>query len=94
MIVGSCQHFRNFIEAMTMGEINFKVRNQTWPNNRDNEGFIDERLDKFFAFLDWLLEFATTTVLHERNRVLITAFWFWTLNPCVQCTRKDFILME
>lgn len=40
--------FRNFISEMQMGQIKFKGEPFTWVNNREGEGFIQERLDHFF----------------------------------------------
>lgn len=65
---GSCQQFRDFIATMDMEEINFKGRTWTWVNNRAIEGFVEERLNRFFASLDWLLEFANATVLYEEKQ--------------------------
>lgn len=41
--------FRTFIRDMRMGEMCFEGRIWTWANNRQGEGFIEERLDMFFC---------------------------------------------
>lgn len=45
----SFQDFRDFIDVMEMGDIRFKGLIYTWANNRVGEGFIQERLDRFFG---------------------------------------------
>ena len=42
-------NFRSFIVSMEMGELKFRGEPYTWANNRDVEGFIQERLDRFFG---------------------------------------------
>lgn len=56
--------FRSFIRDMQMGKINFKGKRWTCTNNRQGEGFIQKRLDRFFCSPEWLLEFENTKVLH------------------------------
>lgn len=56
--------FRNFISKMQMGEIKFKGEPFTWANNREGEGFIQERLDRFFGSKEWMLEKDTAEVKH------------------------------
>lgn len=43
------QVFRNFIAKMEMGDIKHRGEIYTWGNNREGEGFIQERLDRFFG---------------------------------------------
>lgn len=47
--------FRSFITAMEMGEVQFRGDCFTWANNREQEGFIQKRLDHFFGSKDWIL---------------------------------------
>lgn len=54
--------FRNFIVDMNMGEIKSRGESYTWTNNREGEGFIQEKLDRFFGFVDWLLQFDKVSV--------------------------------
>lgn len=48
--------FRSFIAEMDMGEIKYTGNTYTWANNRMGEGFIQERLDRFFGSSDWMLQ--------------------------------------
>lgn len=41
--------FRNFINEMGMGNIRYRGSTFTWANNRDSEGYIQERLDRFLG---------------------------------------------
>lgn len=45
----SFDSFRSFIDGMGMGEVKFRGASYTWANNREHEGFIHERLDRFFS---------------------------------------------
>lgn len=56
--------FRNFIATMEMGDLGFTGESFTWANNRKGEGFIQERLDRFFGSSDWLLHHANAEVKH------------------------------
>lgn len=56
--------FRTFVRDMCMRELCFKGRRWTWANNRQGEGFIEERLDMFFTSAEWFLEFDQTEVQH------------------------------
>lgn len=61
---GSFSQFRNFVHDMQMVEIMFKGRRWTWANNRQGEGFIEERIDWFFGSAGWILE-AENAVVHH-----------------------------
>lgn len=56
--------FRTFVRDMCMRELCFNGRRWTWANNRQREGFIEERLDMFFTSAEWFLEFDQTEVQH------------------------------
>lgn len=56
-----------------------------WANNQDNEGFVEEILDRFFASPDWLLEFDTAIVLHEEKQSSDHSFLILDSKP--PCTR-------
>lgn len=45
---GSFSNFKNIISEMGIGNIRFRGHTCTWANNREEEGFIQEMLDKFF----------------------------------------------
>lgn len=56
--------FRNIIAEMGMGDISFRGDAFTWANNREREGFIQERLDRFLGSSEWLLHFDTAEVTY------------------------------
>lgn len=59
------RHFREFIKDMiNMGEIKFLGRLWTWANNREGEGFVEERLDRFFASPEWHYNHPQAVVHH------------------------------
>lgn len=60
----SFTNFRDFIRALGAAEIQYKGPNWTWANNRENEGFVEERLDRFLASPDWILQYHQATVTH------------------------------
>lgn len=37
--------FRAFVFSMEMQDLGFKGRRWTWGNNREGEGYVEERLD-------------------------------------------------
>lgn len=45
----SFEVFRDFIKKLGMREIISKGKNWTWVNNRQKEGYIEEKLDRFFG---------------------------------------------
>lgn len=47
-----------------MGDIKFKGESWTWSNNREGEGFIQEKLDRFLGSAEWLLHFDKVEVKH------------------------------
>lgn len=60
----SLMDFRIFISVMEMGEVKFRGDGYTWANNRESEGFIQERLDRFFGLAKWLVHFDKASVQH------------------------------
>ncbi|KAK6120408.1 hypothetical protein DH2020_045888 [Rehmannia glutinosa] len=53
----SFDFFNSFIGNMGMKEISSLGNETTWANNRVGEGFVKEKLDRFFGSLDWLSNF-------------------------------------
>lgn len=49
---GSFSDFKNIISEMGIGNIRFRGHTFTWANNREEEGFIQEMLDKFFELAE------------------------------------------
>lgn len=60
----SCQGFRDFTATMDMEKIGFQRKPWTWANNWADEGYIEPRLDRFFASSLWLLEHNSIMVKH------------------------------
>lgn len=46
-----------------MVEVKFQEPEWTWANNRIGEGYIEERLDRFFTSPDWHIRFPKALVL-------------------------------
>lgn len=51
-----------------MAEIRFIGRQWKWLNNRMGEGFVEERLDRFFAFLEWMVQNPHAMVSHIQKQ--------------------------
>lgn len=49
---------------MEMGEVTFRGKRWTWANNRQGEGFVEERLYMFFGSAEWLSDFDKSEVQH------------------------------
>lgn len=45
----SFQAFRTFLDKLEIGDT------YTWANNREGEGFMQERLDSFYGSIEWML---------------------------------------
>lgn len=61
---GIFSDFKSFIADMEMGDIKFKEEAFTWANNRENESYIQERLDRFFRSAEWMVHFDKAEVKH------------------------------
>ncbi|GER32212.1 non-ltr retroelement reverse transcriptase [Striga asiatica] len=60
--------FQTFIANMGIGEVLRKGYPYTWGNNRDQEGFVEEALDKAYASLEWLRSYpGTQTTSHFKS---------------------------
>lgn len=53
----------------------------TWANNRDNEGFIQERRDRFFGSPEYLIFFDAIVVTHVRRQASNHALIVLDPNP-------------
>ncbi|CAA0805733.1 Unknown protein, partial [Striga hermonthica] len=51
---GSCEGFNKFITNMGMMEVTMEGYPFTWGNNRQEEGFVEEKLDRVFGSFSWL----------------------------------------
>ncbi|GER40655.1 60 kDa chaperonin [Striga asiatica] len=54
--------FKEFILKMEMQELDQSRSFFTWGNNRHEEGYVEERLDRVFVSLDWMLRFPKMVV--------------------------------
>lgn len=61
--------FQTFISNMNMTEVNYTGHDWTWANNREGEGFMEERLDRFFVSPEWLYQNPKTLVhrIHKQS---------------------------
>lgn len=59
----SFRTFNSFINRMEIEEINSVGRVYTWANNREEEGYVEEKLDRFFGAACW-------TIRNPRAKVL------------------------
>ncbi|GER46309.1 retrotransposon reverse transcriptase [Striga asiatica] len=50
----SCLAFNSFIARIGMLEVTMTDNTFTWGNNREQEGYIEEKLDRVFGSLEWL----------------------------------------
>ncbi|GER28785.1 RNA-directed DNA polymerase-like protein [Striga asiatica] len=60
----SFRGFKTFIQNMGMQECDQKGSFFTWGNNREGDGYVEERLDKVFTSYDWLVEFPKMKVIN------------------------------
>ncbi|GER52284.1 non-LTR reverse transcriptase [Striga asiatica] len=56
--------FQNFINQMSMVEVNMQGHKYTWSNNRSHEHFVEEKLDRVFGSLRWSSSHSSTVVLN------------------------------
>ncbi|CAA0840588.1 Unknown protein, partial [Striga hermonthica] len=56
--------FRNFVRLMGMQDGYYQGYPFTWANNRQGEGFVEERLDRIFFSPGWLLTFPLSNIRH------------------------------
>lgn len=47
-----------------MGDLKFKEDAYKWANNREGEGYIQERLDRFFGFAKWIMHYDKAKLKH------------------------------
>lgn len=57
-------NFRNFLTDMEMGDIRVRGKAFTWANNREREGYIQERFDRFCGSIEWMLQHENAVVCH------------------------------
>lgn len=88
---GSFQDFRNFIAGMDMGDIRYTGDTYTWANNREGEGFIQERLDRFCGSADWMILNDTAVVTHVLRQTSDHSLLILDSKPQRVKTRARFI---
>lgn len=76
---------------MDMGEIKFIGDTFTWANNREGEGFIQERLDRFFGSNEWMIQNDTAEVKHVFKKASDHALLILDSKPSRMKTRSRFI---
>lgn len=74
-----------------MGDIKFKGEPYTWANNREGEGFIQERQDRFYASIDWMLHNDKAEVLHVLRQASNHSLIILISNPTRAKTGARFI---
>lgn len=89
---GSFNFFNQFITNMCMAEVRYIGRTWTWANNRVGEGFIQERLDRFFGSAEWLLHFDKAEVKHVLRQASDHSLLVWTLNRKAKRQNPDLFL--
>ncbi|CAA0813904.1 Unknown protein, partial [Striga hermonthica] len=60
----SFAHFNSFIQNMEMDEVSMVGYQFTWGNNRDAEGFVEEKLDRAYGSFEWFNTFLEASVLN------------------------------
>lgn len=73
-----------------MAEVRFNGRIWTWANNRVGEGFVEERLDQFFASPEWQITFPHTVVTHELTQASDNSLLILEDKPLCQQYKKCF----
>lgn len=73
-----------------MAELKVSSRLWTLANNRELEGFVEERLDRFCASLDWLLNFPRALILHEHKQSSDNSLFVLDTHPDQQRAKKRF----
>lgn len=60
----SCKGFVDFIQGMNMEEIDYQGRKETQTNNRQDDEYIEVRLDRFFGSAQWTIAHEKVVVKH------------------------------
>lgn len=53
---------------MEMEEVKSVGNAFTWANNREGEGFVEEKLDRFFGASSWQIKYPRAQVLHVEKQ--------------------------
>lgn len=77
-----------------MGKIKFREESFTWTNNRNGEGFIQERLDRVFGSVDWTLKYDKAEVKHILRQSSDHSMILLDSDPIRNKTRSRFIFQN
>lgn len=75
---------------MNIAEVSYRGRDWTRANNWVGEGFVEERLDKFFASPEWHYLFPKTVVHHILKQSFDHCFLMLEDNPLDHRTKARF----
>lgn len=59
--------FKEFSSDINMVEVKYLEKEWTWENNRKGDGFVEERLDRFFASPEWIYQCPNDVVYHVQK---------------------------
>lgn len=76
---------------MEMGDIVYRGETFTWGNNREGEGFIRERLDRFCGSAEWMIQNEKAKVKHVLGQTSDHAMIFLDSHPERVKTKGRFI---
>lgn len=62
----------------------------TWANNREGEGFVEEKLDRFFRACSWLTKHPRAQVLHIEKQTSDHSLLVLETEPAVHKFKKRF----
>lgn len=87
----SFQSFRTFLADMETGDIGYRGETFTWDNNREEEGFIQERLDRFCGSAEWMIQNEKAEVKYVLRQTSDHALILLYSNPGRAKTKGRFI---
>ncbi|GER37242.1 retrotransposon protein [Striga asiatica] len=68
--------FRGFVDRMGMKKLDMIGQSYTWGNNREGEGFVEERIDKAFASFDWLNQVCSSAKITAPSSCVVPSLPF------------------
>lgn len=84
--------FDSLLQQWGLENYSLSVECELRQNHREEEGFIEEKLDHFFASDDWVLEFQSDQVHHMEKQSSDHSFLVLDSNPKVSKSRQRFFL--
>lgn len=85
-------NFRNFRRFME--EVNFVGSRFTWANNITDEGFVKERLAKFFRAPNWQIKFPRAKVIHVEKQTSDHCLLMLATEPEGKKLKAIFVLIK